>query len=142
MSVPKSERRQSEVEYIVILQQLEEFFINQNVSENRVPALSDELVKLSMEAYNCATMFFELCNGRIVGTIAQKKKYCKKTYYTARELASQINIMIAFRMRANKPTAGLVQKTEDILKVCELMLGHLNKLNRTTEENNIDCEVI
>ena len=44
MSVPKSERRQSDVEYVVLLQKIEEFFINQNLSDNRIEKLSDELI--------------------------------------------------------------------------------------------------
>ena len=135
MSVPKSARRQSEVEYVVLLQKIEEFFINQNLSENRIEKLSDELVRLSMEAYNYATMYFELCNGTVLGSLAQKKKYCKCVFWTARELASQINIMIAFRMRMNKPYKELVNKTEELLKVCNLMRRQLTILNHTREED-------
>ena len=134
MSVPKSERRQSDIEYIVLLQKIEEFFIAQNMSDNRVEKLSDELVNLSMQAYNYGTMYFELCNGVILGTLAQKKKYCKCIFWTARQLASQINIMIAFRMRMNKPCKELVKKTEELLKVCNLMRSQLTKLNHTQEE--------
>ena len=134
MSVPKSERRQSDVEYIVLLQKIEEFFINQNLSDNRIEKLSDELVDLSMKAYNYATLYFEMCNGVILGTLAQKKKYCKCVFWTARELASQINIMITFRMHMNKPYKELINKTEELLKVCNLMRKHLTVLNHTIEE--------
>ena len=134
MSVPKSERRQSDVEYIVLLQKIEEFFIAQNTSDNRVEKLSDELVNLSMQAYNYGTMYFELCNGVILGTLAQKKKYCKCIFWTSRQLASQINIMIAFRMQMNKPCKELVKKTEELLKVCNLIRSQLTKLNHTQQE--------
>ena len=67
LSVPKSERRQSDVEYIVILQKLEKFFLDFYSDEKRrIPLLSEELVRLSMEAYNNGTMYFEMCNGRIM----------------------------------------------------------------------------
>lgn len=136
MSVPQSERRQSDHEYIVILQQIEEFFIDNNESEkSRVPLLSEHLVQLSMEAYDSATMYFELCNGKVKGTLAQKKKYCKKTIYTARQLASQINILVAYRMGRNQKVKGMLLKTKDLLKVCDLLQSQLTKLNRTTEED-------
>ena len=131
LSVPKSERRQSDVEYIVILQKLEKFFLDFYSDEKRrIPLLSEELVRLSMEAYNNGTMYFEMCNGRIMGDLAQKKKYCKKTYWSVRELASQINILMAFQMEKNKPTKGLVIQTQDILKVCDLLRNQLTELNR------------
>lgn len=134
MSVPKSERRQSNVEYIVILQQMEQFFLEANTDEkNRVPYLSDELVKLSIQSYNAATKYFETTNGIIKGTLAQRKKYCTQAMWSLRELAAQINILIAIRMNLNKSVKGLVLKTNDLLKAFELLQEQLKKLNHEKE---------
>ena len=135
MSVPKSERRQSNVEYVTIIQKLEQFFITKNLDENnRIPGLSDELVKLSIEAYNYATLYYEMVNGRVIGTTAHKKKYCKNTIWTVRNLAAQINILVAFRMESRKPVKELLEKTEDILKACEILQAQLTILNKEDKE--------
>lgn len=53
MSVPQSERKQSQYEYVTILQQIELDFLYDNAdTKRRVPLLSEELCRLSMEAYN------------------------------------------------------------------------------------------
>ena len=137
MAVPKSERKPSDVEYLIILQDLEFYFINQLEQEKSyIKGLTEELVRLSMEAYNNATMFFELTSGKLLGTFAERKKYCKKTYYTAREIASQINIIIKIRMTKNQNVKGLVMQTEKLLKVCELMQKNLIKLNKKQSEED------
>ena len=130
MSVPKSERRQSLQEYVVILQQVEQFFLNQNLSDKyRIPLLSEELCRLSMEAYNDATRIFEMTIGTIRGTVADKKKYCKKAIWTIRELAAQINIMVAFRMSNHYPVTGMVEITQKLLKAIELIEIQLDSLH-------------
>lgn len=135
MSVPKSERRQSNVEYVVIIQKLEQFFITKNLDENnRIPGLSEELVRLSIEAYNYATLYYEMVNGKVAGTNSQKKKYCKNTIWTVRNLAAQINILVAFRMEQRKPVKELIQKTEEILKACKLLQAQLTILNKEEKE--------
>lgn len=131
MSVPKSERKPSNVEYIVKLQMIEQFFISMNNDENnRINGLNDRLVELSMNAYDYATTYFEMCNGRIEGTLAQKKKYCQLTFWEARKIASQINILIAFRLEQGKSTKGLVIKTKELLDVCNQLRGQLTLLNK------------
>lgn len=131
MSVPKSERRPSDVEYVVKAQKIEQFFINYNNDEKtRILGLTDELVKLSIDVYNNATMFFEVCLGRVMGTLADKKKYCKKTYWSFRQLAAQMNILMAFRMEDNKPIKGLLIISQEIFNSCELLRKHLTKLNK------------
>ena len=135
MSVPKSERIQSQQEYIIILQMIEMDLINAAQSKSAVPFISDELVRLAVDAYNSATMYFEVCNGIIMGGLAQKKKYCKQTYWKARQLAAQINIMIAYRMRSSKNTKGYQIHTRQLLKVCNLLEEQLKKLNKEEKEN-------
>lgn len=134
MSVPQSERRQSNVEYIVKLQLIEQFFIEyHNNEKTRIMGLTDELVRLSIKAYNDATLYFEICNGRVLGNLSEKKKVCKRTYWDARELGSQINILVAFRMKDNKNIKGLLIKTKDLLEVCELLRKQLTELNKIKE---------
>ena len=136
MSVPKSERKQSNVEYITILQQMEIYFLELNISESGyVKGLTDELVNLSKIAYNNATMYFEMTNGIIQGTLAQKKKYCRLTFWTSRQLASQINILVTFRMKQNKSVKNLILKTNDLLKVCKMMQEQNYKLNHLKEDD-------
>ena len=134
MSVPQSERKQSNVEYIVILQDIEYFFIKKFKDKNNyIPGLSDKLLKLSMDAYDFGTMYFELCNGKMLGTLTQKKKYCKKTFYTARQVASQINMYIRVRMEEGQTVKELVLITNKLLKVCELLQEQLRILNKIKE---------
>lgn len=138
MSVPQSERRQSQVEYIIILQDIENFFINKFQSkEECIKGLSERLLQLSMNAYDNGTMYFELCNGKIIGSIDQKKEYCKKTFYTARQVASQTNMLIKYKMDRNKSVKELLIITQKLLKVCELLQNQLKSLNKIEEKSSI-----
>lgn len=133
MSVPKSQRRQSEVEYIVILQQLEQYFIECLKQDYKVPILSEKLVEKSIETYNFGTRYFELCNGKVQGTLAQKKKYCKETMWNLRELASQSNILVACRMKDNKSIKGLLENIQKMSDAFDLLQNQLRKLNQMQE---------
>lgn len=133
MSVPKSERRQSDIEYIVILQQIEQYFIDCLKQDYKIPVLSEKLVEKAIDAYNYGTRFFELCNGKVSGTLAQKKKFCKETMWNLRELASQSNILVACRMKDDKPVKGLLQNIHKMSDAFDLLQNHLRKLNQIKE---------
>ena len=129
MSVPQSERKQSRVEYVVILQKTEQFFLNVcNDEKKKIPYLSEELLRLSIEAYNYATLFFEMIYGKIKGEPALKKKYCKKTIWTIRNLCAQINIFIACRMEQNKSINQLKIIIQNLVKACDLLQAELKNL--------------
>lgn len=136
MSVPKSERRQSDFEYVVILQKMEEFFLD-NLEKEKLDMprkLAEELADLAIKSYNNATLYFELCNGKVQGDIGHKKKYCKITMWTLRELAAQINIAMVYKMRHNKNTKGLQIKTQELLTAFNLLQKQLSELNRKEKD--------
>ncbi len=129
MSVPKSERKQSQQEYVTILQQVEVYFLDQYAKDNlRIPYLSDKLCDLSIQAYNEATRIFEMTIGTVRGTVPDKKKYCKKAIWAIRELASQINILMIYKMREGRSTNELVGITRKLLKAMNLIQQMLNSL--------------
>lgn len=129
MSVPQSERKQSQYEYVTILQQIELDFLYDNAdTKRRVPLLSEELCRLSMEAYNNATCVFEMTIGTIKGNSADQKKYCKKAIWSIRELAAQINILIMHRMKNNFTTQKYVDITARLLKAINLIQAHYKTL--------------
>jgi len=126
MSVPKSKRKQSPYEYIVILQQICIKTIEFNNNENkRIPLLSEKIAEKSLETYCDATRYFEMTIGSIQGNLSEKKKFCKKTIYESRELSALINIFIAERMKENKSVNELVQMTSELNKVVELLVDEL-----------------
>ena len=136
MSVPQSERRQSDVEYLTILQNLEVDFINRLESDKEThKTIMKEIVRLSIEAYNYATLLYEISLGKVMGSIGEQKKYCKKTYWTMREIASQLTVYTNIRMREGKSVKFIILKTQDLLKACNLVQDQLRKLNKEENKN-------
>lgn len=132
MSIPQSERKQSRAEFAVILQKTEQYFLNLCLDdgEKKIPYLSEEMLKLSIEAYNNATLYFEMIYGGIPSDTALKKKYCKKAIWTIRNLCAQINIFIACRMDKRKPIQEQKLIIQDLIKACDLLQEELKSLER------------
>ena len=128
MSVPQSERRQSQQEYVTILQQMEMYFLDLLTQPDHIYGITEHIFRLSTEAYNNATIYFEMTIGTVRGSLADRKKYCNKTIWAVKELAAQINILIAYRMRYNKSVQELVIKTKDLVKVTNLLIEQLTKM--------------
>ena len=74
MSVPQSERRQSKCEYAVILQQVEQYFVSilgDPECKTYIPGLTEKLFELAADAYNDATLYFEMSIGTVRGDDGQ-----------------------------------------------------------------------
>jgi hypothetical protein len=145
MSVPQSERRQSKCEYAVILQQVEQYFVSilgDPECKTYIPGLTEKLFELAADAYNDATLYFEMSIGTVRGDLPSLKKYCKKSIWDIRVLAAQINIYIAERMRQNKPIQGLIDTTGKLFKAQELLTKELGKLDKSWYQQKVQDESI
>ena len=130
MSVPQSERRQSLVEYTVILQNTEIFLLTQGMIKDwYYPLLSEKLVDISIEAYNQATKLYEMTKGTVRGNNANIKKTAKKAMWAIRELAAQLNILVMLRMEENLPVKKIIAIVEDLKKAFDLIKEQLDKLH-------------
>lgn len=136
MSVAKSKRKDSRVQYVVILQQAETFFIEKYAKEkdDRNSIILNELVRRSMIAYDNATKLYEMTFGNVKGSMPDKKKACKNTYWAIRELASQLNILIVLRMGESRPVSELNQLTYKLYQAAEQVRNDLDKINKVLKE--------
>ena len=126
MSVPKSQRKQSSVEYITILQNIEVKLISFNESENRyIPFFTEHLCKLAAEAYDNATLFFEISKGTVRGVRADKIKAGKNAVWSIRKLSSQFTAYIRLRGVENKATAELSHMNHLLGRAAELISAQI-----------------
>lgn len=86
MSVPKSQRKQSSVEYIEVK------LINFNESENRyIPFFTEHLCELAAKAYDNATLFFEISKGTVRMGQASKFHNYKAIYNADKQIRRLID---------------------------------------------------
>lgn len=100
--------------------------ISFNESENRyIPFFTEHLCKLAAEAYDNATLFFEISKGTVRGVRADKIKAGKNAVWSIRKLSSQFTVYIRLRGVENKTTAELSYMNRLLGRAAELISAQI-----------------
>lgn len=139
MSVPKSRRKQSEVQYVVIVQRIYNRLIQFcDEQSHYVTFLSERLCENAAVAYDNCTLFFEMTRGVMRGTNSDKKKACKNAIWSIRQLASELNVYMGWRITQSKTSAEISQMSYDLKRAVDILRGQYNKIVVDKEDRKIN----